>query len=282
MQKTDSPEKDLYTQYGVFVWEDGFNEMISLPTRHAITVNDWHEEEGIELPPTLPSWQPKECTVVFGYCQGFERAMQFINLCRERKEILLDFRALQFREGFMSFTYKGHDVVWVGENIGRFVVRFAQHDPTTDKHINPNQTPNPYYTTESAYRLNGGDTTRWGMHILQGSLLSLIGKSEAKPYPMTQEGKPIEFGYNNYYRPLQRRSHEAQINALMRAHNLTELWGYWGNLTWLLQQQEVLLSGGELTHGIPFVYKSSTVTRFVPSGAPWLEFTLQVLLPKGP
>ena len=40
--------KDAFTEYGIYVQEGGYNELVAFPPLKAVTSNDWQEEDGIE------------------------------------------------------------------------------------------------------------------------------------------------------------------------------------------------------------------------------------------
>ena len=41
--------KDAFTEYGVFVQEDGYNELVAFPSLKSVKSNDWQEEDGIAV-----------------------------------------------------------------------------------------------------------------------------------------------------------------------------------------------------------------------------------------
>ena len=45
--------KDAFTEYGIYVQEGGYNELVAFPPLKAVTSNDWQEEDGGE-PDFLP------------------------------------------------------------------------------------------------------------------------------------------------------------------------------------------------------------------------------------
>lgn len=52
--------KDAFTEYGIYVQEGGYNELVAYPPLKAVTSNDWQEEDGIEPDLSEPTLNTKE------------------------------------------------------------------------------------------------------------------------------------------------------------------------------------------------------------------------------
>lgn len=52
--------KDAFTEYGIYVQEGGYNELVAFPPLKAVTSNDWQEEDGIEPDLSEPTLNTKE------------------------------------------------------------------------------------------------------------------------------------------------------------------------------------------------------------------------------
>lgn len=56
---------DIYTEFGVFIEGDGYDELLSFPALKEPDKNDWPEEHGIEVDLSEPHLQAQEITIDF-------------------------------------------------------------------------------------------------------------------------------------------------------------------------------------------------------------------------
>lgn len=62
--------RDIYTDFGIIVEGDGYDELFSFPTRVEPDKNDWAEEHGIEPDLSNPLLQAQEITIDFALLDG--------------------------------------------------------------------------------------------------------------------------------------------------------------------------------------------------------------------
>ena len=59
--------KDAYAEYGVFLTDQGLNEMIAYAPLKAVNFNDWQEQDGIEADLSNPVLDTKDGTMKFAW-----------------------------------------------------------------------------------------------------------------------------------------------------------------------------------------------------------------------
>ena len=95
---------DIYAQYGAFVSEGGYNELIAYPSLKSVKSNDWQEEDGIEADLSEPVLDTKEFSMKFVFTGKNYRLGGFIELLSDKayhtfnfKEIGRTYRLMIFR-----------------------------------------------------------------------------------------------------------------------------------------------------------------------------------------
>ncbi|HBG39904.1 MAG TPA: hypothetical protein DDW85_00655 [Porphyromonadaceae bacterium] len=68
---------DIYTEYGVFIEGDGYNELLSFAALKEPDKNDWAEEHGIEVDLSSPCLQAQEITIDFAIASAVKRWRNF-------------------------------------------------------------------------------------------------------------------------------------------------------------------------------------------------------------
>lgn len=69
---------DIYTQYGVVITSGGYNDLLCFPALKEPEVNDWPEEDGIEVDLDAPTLEAKEVTISFA--SNYPDIGDFINM----------------------------------------------------------------------------------------------------------------------------------------------------------------------------------------------------------
>lgn len=69
---------DIYTQYGVVITSGGYNDLLCFPALKEPEVNDWPEEDGIEVDLDAPTLEAKEVTISFA--SNYPDTGDFINM----------------------------------------------------------------------------------------------------------------------------------------------------------------------------------------------------------
>lgn len=85
---------DVYKQYGVYVSDNGWNELVAMPPLKTVDSNDWQEEDGIEADLSSPVLNTREVNITFAtqgvYSRFFhfvERGIPCVRLCAHRAQV---------------------------------------------------------------------------------------------------------------------------------------------------------------------------------------------------
>ena len=86
--------KDAFTEYGVFVQEDGYNELVAFPSLKSVKSNDWQEEDGIEADLSAPVLDTKEFSMKFVFTGDNYRFGGFIELLSDKAYHTFNFKEI--------------------------------------------------------------------------------------------------------------------------------------------------------------------------------------------
>ena len=50
---------DAFAEYGVYIVDEGLNDLIAMPPLKTVVTNDWQEEDGVEADLLSPQLKPK-------------------------------------------------------------------------------------------------------------------------------------------------------------------------------------------------------------------------------
>ncbi len=258
---------NAYTRYGVFVTDGGYKSLVCMPPLKEVESNDWWEEDGVEVDLSAPVLNTRDLTLSFACVDG-------------------DF------EGFMAALKQGAYHIIKSKEIGReYKLRYTQQASikqcngliVTSAKFNDDfplrdytyVAPSSSWGGSNDCSLDGISLATYGVRVLAGTLDSIVQKPQVKSNLLrnikTQSGVIYDGEKAKY------KSQDIKINCLMRATNLTELWRNWDALLYNLTQpgeRELVIAG--IKDSIPCYYRKCSVSEFLPTGRPWLEFTLQL------
>ena len=86
--------KDAFTEYGIYVQEGGYNELVAFPPLKAVTSNDWQEEDGIEPDLSEPTLNTKEFSLKIVLSGMDYRWGGFIERLSDKAYHTFDFREI--------------------------------------------------------------------------------------------------------------------------------------------------------------------------------------------
>lgn len=259
---------DAYLQYGVFVTEGGYNELVAYPPLKAPETNDWSEEDGIETDLESPVLDAREISVKFAITGVLNRYAAFIALLSDRAYHTFDFAEIQrtFRLRMTSCPSQG-DIQMLGE----ITLKFSDDFPMEGYQY---QAPATTLAKSDLYTIDGTPITNYGVRILKGTREELTKTAEPKKMLETtsayRAGKTYDEQGEVHF-----KAKDIKMYCLIRAETLEDLWhNYLALLHDLIQPQERELYNKQLEQVFPFYYKSCSVTAFYPTEESWLQFTL--------
>ena len=261
--------KDAYTEYGVYVVQGGWNELVAYPPLKAVDGNDWQEEDGIEVDLSAPVLNTREVSLKIAFSDFGDRFFAFISILSDNAYHTFDCRHIKrtYRLRLVS-----QPNLTVAQAIGTATLKFADDFPL------PGYTykrPASNVAAYDDYTFDGMKFTDYGVRVLKGTLDEVMKTPTVKTNLLrnisTQAGALYD-GKNVSY-----KSKDVKIQCLMRANTLDELWRNYDALLYdLIRPEERVLKVKKIDKEFPFYYKSCQITDFYPTGKIWLQFTLTV------
>lgn len=257
---------DVYTTYGVYVVEGGWNDLVAFPPLKDYESNDWHEEDGIEADLSAPVLDTRDASVKFAFGTP-AKLMAFV-------ETLADGAYHEFNCASIGRSYKlrmtEHTNLVLANLLGSVTIKFADDFPLADYTYSA-----PYSTVDECddYQIDGVNTTDYGVRVLQGSLANILQVSNVKENMLREIDTVAGATYDGETVTYEEK--DVKLNCLMRAETLTELWNNWDALLYNLSQpEERQLYVSSLDKTFPCCYKECAVSSFYPEDKIWLEFSL--------
>lgn len=261
---------DAFLEYGVFVQEDGYNELVAFPSLKSVKSNDWPEEDGIEPDLSNPVLDTKEFSMKFVFTGAYYRMGAFVELLSDKS-----YHTFYFRE--IGRTYRlrlvSHTNLDTALFLGFVTLRLADDFPLDGyTYTAPASTVPPY----GDYELDGRKLTDYGVRVLAGSL-NEIEKSPAVKQNLLcnigTQGGAIYDGNRVTF-----KAKEVRVNCLLRAATQAELWRNYDALLYdLVRPDERTLYVEATGEEYPCHYKSCQTTEFYADGKIWWKFTLTLV-----
>lgn len=261
---------DAYKQYGVYVVQGGWNELIAYPPLKPVDSNDWHEEDGIEPDLSSPVLNSREISVKMAISGLYSRFNALI-------ELLSDGAYHTFECAYIQRRYKLRLVslpnLAVTKVLGTATLKFADDFPLLGyKYVAPASN----VAASDDYAFDGTLFTDYGVRILKGTLDEVMKPPTVKPNILRNIGTKsgaLYDGKNVIY-----KSKDVKIYCLLRADTIDELWRNYDALLYdIIRPNERTLWIDALCIDVPFYYKSCQVTDFFPTDKIWLQFTLNLV-----
>lgn len=260
---------DVYKQYGVYVVDSGWNNLVAMPPLKAVECNDWQEEDGVEADLSSPVLNTREVSIIFAISGVFSRYYDFIDMLSDGSYHVFDCAAIgrKFTLRLVSQSNREYAVT-----LGRETLKFADDFPLEGYTYKP---PISYIMASDDYLIDDIPLTNFGARVISGSFAEIIKTAAVKQNMLRNiktktgaiyDGKSVFF-----------KAKDVKLNILMRADNIEQLWQNYDALLYdLIQPNERVLWVKELEQEFPFYYKSCSVSEFYPEDRIWLKFTLTV------
>lgn len=258
---------DVFLQYGIYVIEGGWNELIAFPPLKSIDSNNWQEEDGIEPDLSAPVLDTKEVQVKFAISGLFSRYFDFVNMLSDGAYHTFECAAIK-----RSYTLRltSHPNLEAAKALGFATFKFANDYPMQDYDY---QLPISSVPTYDDYSIDGKLFTEYGCRILQGTMSEVMKTASVKQNLLRNLKTKAGASYDG--RNVTYSSKDVKVTILMRAQTLDELWRNYDALLFdLIRPGERLLWVNDIEEEFPCYYKNSSVTDFFPTGKIWLQFTI--------
>lgn len=259
--------KDAFTEYGIYVQEGGYNELVAYPPLKAVTSNDWQEEDGIEPDLSEPTLNTKEFSlkiVLSGkdYCWG-----GFIKLLSDKAYHTFDFREIGRSYSLRLVSNPNTDLATL---LGFITIKLADDFPLSEYAY---KEPESSLYGSDNYELDGKPFSDYGIIVLDGTFDEIEKTPDVKTCLLRNIKKLNGALYDG--EKVTYKAKDVKINCLMKAANLTELWRNYDALLYnLVQPEQRMLYSDETGYEYPCHYKSCSVSEFYGSDKIWLKFTI--------
>lgn len=261
--------RDVYSLYGVYVTEGGYNGLIAFPTLKNFDSNDWAEEDGIEVDLSSPALASKEFTIKFAATDE-SKISSFVALLADKAYHVFIFAEI---ERILTLRLVSQPNMTIAMNMGIFELRFSDDFPIRNYNYTA---PVSRLVPNTGYTIDGVDTSEYGMHILEGSKAEVLKSPAVKKNLTCDVSRENGVSYDDMIVAFQQK--DVKLNCLMRAENLTEFWrNYYALLYNLVLPGERLLNTDYTNCEYPCYYKSCNVVSFAPKGKIWFEFRLTLV-----
>lgn len=260
---------DAFDEYGVFVEQYGYKDIIQLPPFKNIDSTEWPEHDGEEYDLSAPVLDTK--TFAISFC------ITDITSASDLFELLSDKSYHTFNFSEIGKTYKlrlvSNGSLSSRVHLGKLSLSFADDFPEPDQDT-------PYATGaedvhQSGYELDGIDFSRFGVYVLDGSDDSIL-KAPNVRQNLTIDIKSVAGvsydGENVFY-----EAKDVTLKLLIRAANVTVFWKRWNAFfTELLKPEERSLYLDKTVEEFDCFYKKNTVSKFdiMRNGRVWCEFSV--------
>lgn len=262
--------KDAFIEYGAYVREGGYNELVAYAPLKKVHYDEWPESDGAEADLTAPRLDTKTFKMSLALTGAFYRLGGLIESLSDRAYHTFDFRSIHrtYRLRLVS-----HTDIKTAYQLGLITLQFADDFPLDGyKYVAPSSSVSECLD----YELDDVPMTAYGVRVLNGTL-DEIKKSPAVKQNLLKNIKTLN-GAIYDGEVVFFKTKDVKIKCLMRANTLDELWRNYDALLYnLIQPEERRLYVDDMVEEYPCHYKSCQVSKFYPSGKIWLEFTLTLV-----
>jgi hypothetical protein len=261
---------DIYVNYGIYVTNAGYNELVSYPELKNIDFNDWHEEDGIEADLSAPRLDTKEFSIKFAYHGSNNMLDKFFRVLSDKAYHDFNFSEIDTVKKLRLVSEDNNSVY---RNLRVFVLKFADDFPLNDYIYTP---PQSSIFGASKYQIDGIDLSQYGVAVLKDTIDSVLSTPQVKQNLLTNNNAHAGAIYDNS--AVKYKHKDVKINCIMRANSLSELWRNYNALLYnLTLPNERILTIEQLEASYNFYYKNCNVERFAPTGKIWIGFSLTLV-----
>lgn len=260
---------DAYLTYGVYVVEGGYNDLVTLPPLKVPTINDWQEEDGIEVDLSAPVLDTKDVSLKLAVSGLYSRYFDLIQ--RLSDGAYHTFNCMEIRRTF-TLRLTQTPSFEAAKVLGFVTLKLADDFPP-EFSGGKVYDPTPFGFATDDYTLDNCNFTDYGVRILQGSLSEVLKQPQVKPNLLRNiktrpgaiyDGKAVTY-----------KSKEVKLTCLARANNLEELWHNLNCLLYAMTRPgERLLGVRAIEDEFPCYYKQCAVSEFYADENPWLKLAL--------
>lgn len=258
---------DSYSNYGLFVCNKGYEELVEYPSLKDVNTNDWPEEDGIEPDLLNPVLDTKQFKMDFAVHKNIRTGL-FLDAITDGA--YHDFNFAEIGRSFkLRLTQNPSFALFNGIELLQF--KFSNDFPIPESYT---YTPPSSIASNTGYDIDGRDFGRYGIRVLSGSI------SEVLKMPTVKDNLLINLknqqGVTYDEEEVFFKSKDVKLNLLMTANSLSEFWQNYDAFIYdLTRPEERTLYADYTGYEYPCFYKSCNTIDFSPvNGKVWFKFTL--------
>jgi len=261
--------KDILQEYGIFVTDNSYRDLVTYPPTKKLEQNDWAEYDGVEVDLSNIALNMRELTITFAQT-GQLRIGRFMEQLSDGAYHVFEFSVLNLK--LLLRLVSQPDFRFYTKQVRTFSLRFACDFP-----IKPDSWSFLSYYEHTGYEINGHDLSKFGVRISEGTM------SEILKMPNVKKNLTIDINKNDGViydsEKVQYETKDVKINCLMAFSNLTLFWQQHKSLFYyLVNMSEPKLKVTAINREFPFYYKSCSTSEFaVTSNRVWWKFTLTLV-----
>lgn len=261
---------DVTTSFGIFIRDGGYEGIVRLPQIKDPELNDWHEENGIEVDLSDLKLKSKEFDIKFGTVNRNADIDGFMNLITNGVYHNFTFPDLQITKTLRlisSNDYKGTVL-----RLRVFSLVFSEDEPMSGYIY---QAPLGGAFPVQGYQIDGIDLSQYGLAVLDRTDDDILKAPAIKQNLQVDISSINGVVYDSNHVRMQAK--EVRLNLLMRADNPQVLSH---NLNAFLYdlirpgERQLYFKKNEETY--KFYYKSSSVNKLVIINRIWCEFSITI------
>ena len=258
---------DAYKQFGIFVTQGSYNNLVNFPAAKQLDSNDWPEEDGQEFDLSSLSLSTGEVSIELGFLNHW-RFSDFVTLLSDKAHHEFELKELG-RTYRLRLASQNSFELFSGLNIARFT--FVNDFPRKAGYVY--QIPVNPLSIPDGYELEGSDAEIRKSPSVKKNMLQEFKRQDGAVY----DGEVVKF-----------QTKEVALRCLMRAtdtesfwrnrdallHDLTKLSSKKDSQGYEYSDVERSLYYDEYSESYPCYYKSCQTNELKISGEVWWEFTL--------
>lgn len=258
---------DVYREFGLYVTDGGWNELVAYPPLKPVKTNDWQEEDGVEADLSAPVLNTREVNIKF--------AVTVLSGMFDFLDILSDGAYHTFSCDEIKRVYRlrltQQPNMKAAKILGLATLKFADDFPLDGYSYIAPESGMAY---DGSYTVDGLPFTNYGGRIIKGTYDEIVKSAGVKPNLLRNISVLPGASYDGNG-SVTYKSKDVKLQCLLRAESLDNLWRNYDALLYdLVRPGERLLGVDVLKQEFPFYYKSCQVTKFEPTGRIWLQFSL--------
>jgi hypothetical protein len=262
-------EADAYTEYGVFVEQYGYKELIQMPSFKKVDTTEWLEFDGVEADLISPVLDTRQLQIQF--C---------ITNIRDAEDFFDDLTTCAYHTFYFVELKKTYKLRMISNGsfssfikLGKLTLTFADDFPAVPS--------GEYYQfgkseiRQSGYELDGLDLSQFGSYVLRGTDDSIRKAANVRDNLKISVNSVAGLSYDDesvYF-----KTKDVTLELLIDATDIDEFWARYNALfSILMQPEQRTFYFSVLSAEYDCYYKTSAVSKFeiIPNGRVWCEFSV--------